>query len=138
MVGRVRRRQRSARRALMSGSCSFTKLPEKSGGALISAEIERTKEGFRLVGDLDFVSVPGLYRRTEELLAHPRVRLDLDAVDHANSAGVALLLEWRREAQRLDVDLEFIHIPDAVMRVARLSGVEALLLGAGVRKSSGQ
>lgn len=104
----------------------------------MSAEIERTEEGFRLIGDLDFVSVPGLYQRSGELLAHSRVRLDLEAVDHANSAGVALLLEWRREAHRLDVELELIHIPDAVMRVARLSGAEALLLGDGGRTSPGE
>jgi phospholipid transport system transporter-binding protein len=95
----------------------------------MGAEIERTPEGFRLIGDLDFVSVPGLYRRIEELLDRPCVRLDLDGVRQANSAGVGLLLEWRREAQRRGVILELVHVPDAVLRVARMCGAEALLIG---------
>jgi phospholipid transport system transporter-binding protein len=57
--------------------------------------------------------------------------MDLEAVENANSAGVALLLEWRRDARGLGIELEFLHVPEAVIRVARLSGVEHLLMGKG-------
>ena len=102
-----------------------------SSGGKVSAHIECTDDGLRLIGDLDFVSVPELYRRSGEVLAQTRIRMDLEAVENANSAGVALLLEWRRDARGLGIELEFLHVPEAVIRVARLSGVEHLLMGKG-------
>lgn len=83
----------------------------------------------RLSGSLDFDSVPALYRRTDELLAGDGVTLDLSGVESAGSVAVALLLEWRREACRRGVELRLVGIPDAVRRMARLAGVEALLEG---------
>lgn len=93
----------------------------------MSGALQPTDDGFRIVGALDFESVPVLYRSTRELLSRSPVRLELDGIERANSAGVALLLEWRREARRRGVELTLGHVPEAVLRVARLSGVEDLL-----------
>ena len=93
----------------------------------MSASLEQTTEGFRVTGSLDFDSVPRLYARNAELLSAGRLTLDLSGVERANSAGVALLLEWRREARRRGVELTLRGVPETVMRVARLSGVEELL-----------
>lgn len=95
----------------------------------MSAALEAAGDGFRIVGALDFDSVPTLYRATDELLARSPVRLELGAVERADSAGVALLLEWRRQAHRRNVDLTLGHVPESLLRVARLSGVEDLLTG---------
>ena len=95
----------------------------------MSAALEAAGDGFRIVGALDFDSVPTLYRATDELLARSPVRLELGAVERAGSAGVALLLEWRRQAHRRDVELTLDQVPESLLRVARLSGVEDLLTG---------
>lgn len=98
----------------------------------MSAELRSADDGtWRLSGVLDFDSVATLYRRTGEVLGGDEaVALDLAGVEAANSAGVALLLEWRRQAHRRGVRLALSGLPEPVLRVARLSGVEALLTGA--------
>lgn len=95
----------------------------------MSATLSENGDGtWRIEGVLDFASTAALYARTRELLAGDgTVTLDLSGVERANSAGVALLLEWRREAQRRGVTLELAGLPEAVLRVARLSGVEDVL-----------
>lgn len=82
----------------------------------------------RIAGALDFDAAAALYGRTGEVLAGGRaVTLDLSGVEAASSAGVALLLEWRRQAHRAGVRLTVSGMPESVRRVARLSGVEVLI-----------
>lgn len=96
----------------------------------MSAELEAGRDGaWRLTGALDFESVPALFQRTDALLANGPVELDLSGVEQANSAGVALLLEWRRQAHRRGIELRLSGLPEPVRRVARLSDVEPLLSG---------
>lgn len=83
---------------------------------------------WQLTGTLDFDSVPALFARTDELLANTAIVLDLSGVEGANSAGVALLLEWRRQAHRRGVDFRLRGVPESVRRVAHLSDVDALLV----------
>ncbi|MEX0606977.1 MAG: STAS domain-containing protein [Halofilum sp. (in: g-proteobacteria)] len=94
------------------------------------AWLEAGSDGvWRLAGTLDFDSVPPLFAQTDELLAAGPVGLDLAGVEQANSAGVALLLEWRRVAQRRGVDLTLRGLPESVRRLAGLADVERLLTG---------
>ena len=95
----------------------------------MSATLTDNGDGaWRIEGVLDFVSVTDLFRRTREIMGGgDAVTLDLSGVERANSAGVALLLEWRREARRRGIEIELAGLPEAVLRVARLSGVEEVL-----------
>lgn len=96
----------------------------------MSATLEQGPDGvWRIVGSLDFESVPALYRHTDTLLAAGPVEIDLAGVERANSAGVALLLEWRRQAHRRGVELHLRELPAAVLQLARLSDVENLVSG---------
>ncbi len=54
---------------------------------------------------------------------------DLGAVTETDSAGLALLVHWRREAERAGGEVRFEGAPAPLRSVARLSGVEALLFG---------
>lgn len=101
----------------------------------MSAILSTDEDGsWRIEGVLDFASVATLFGRTGEILGGgDTVRIDLSGVERANSAGVGLLLEWRREAQRRGIALELDGLPEAVLQVARLSGVEDVLArGTGV------
>lgn len=98
----------------------------------MSATLEQGADGvWRIAGALDFETVPGLFADTDRLLATGPVELDLTAVERTNSAGVALLLEWRRQAHQRGVELYLRGLPDAVLQLARLSDVEGLVSGAG-------
>lgn len=91
--------------------------------------LETTAAGrFRLAGELSFETVPALLRRGRELFeADGDASLDLAEVTRADSAGVALLIEWRREAQRRDRHIAFENIPPQMQAIARLSAVDQLL-----------
>lgn len=52
---------------------------------------------------------------------------DLSAVKEVDSAAVATLLAWRRQAQRLGVALKLVGVPPAVCSLATLYGVDSLL-----------
>jgi phospholipid transport system transporter-binding protein len=96
-----------------------------------SAMLERVdgQEGlFRLRGALDFSSVPALLDSGRLLFpASGSVRLDLGGLESANSAGLALLLEWRREFQRSGRGLQLLNVPAALANIARVSELESIL-----------
>jgi len=96
----------------------------------VNARLSVASDGVRrLEGVLDFAAAAALYRRTGELLGGDEVTLDLSGLESASSAGVALLLEWQRQAHRRSVRLTLAGVPASVRRVAHLSGVEDLLSG---------
>ena len=93
------------------------------------ARLEAVAPGrFRLSGELDFDSVPALAPRAGELFAADgEVQVSLDAVDRADSAGLALLVDWLREARRRQRQIRFTAVPAQMLALARVSGVDELL-----------
>jgi phospholipid transport system transporter-binding protein len=83
---------------------------------------------FGLRGELDFTSVCVLLPQGLEAFATARsLVLDLQKVTRANSAGVALLLEWVERARERGVELRFANVPEALEAMVRMSHVEDLL-----------
>lgn len=81
----------------------------------------------RLSGVLGMDTVPVLLAEQAGLFNHAnRITLDLQQVERADSAGVALLLHWLREARRQNCVLSFVNLPVQMQAIARVSGVEDL------------
>lgn len=80
-------------------------------------------------GELSFATVPALLEQGAALLAGrgDRIRLDLGGVTRADSAGLALLIEWLRLARRRRAEVEFSNIPPQMLAIARVSGIEDVL-----------
>ncbi len=53
--------------------------------------------------------------------------IDLAQVREVDSAAVALLIAWQREAQAAGITLDFAGVPEGVASLAKLYGVSALL-----------
>jgi phospholipid transport system transporter-binding protein len=53
--------------------------------------------------------------------------VDLGEVTEMDSALLALLLAWLRDAQSRDRPLEFANLPESLRTIARLYGVDGLL-----------
>jgi phospholipid transport system transporter-binding protein len=53
--------------------------------------------------------------------------IDLEHVEAVDSAGVALLLAWKRRAAAEGKPLAFAHLPASLASLAQLYGVEELL-----------
>ncbi len=83
---------------------------------------------FSLTGPLDYASVVGLLAQGErEFQGRECVELDLSGVTRANSAGLALLLEWTDELRARGGRLRLGNLPQALTDIARISNVQALL-----------
>jgi phospholipid transport system transporter-binding protein len=91
----------------------------------------RSQEGvsrYALEGVLDFQSVPSLLSDGNRMLAgEGPLDLDLVAVREANSAGLALLLEWIDLAGRRRRPLRLYNLPESVVNLADLANVGPLL-----------
>ncbi len=55
-----------------------------------------------------------------------RFRIDLSGVEGADSAGVALCLSWIESARCNDVEIEFVCVPENMMRLLRVNQVDEL------------
>lgn len=53
--------------------------------------------------------------------------VDLGEVTELDSAALALLLTWLREAKAKKRELVFANLPDSLQTIARLYGVDSLL-----------
>lgn len=82
-----------------------------------------------VAGALEFDNVAELKRDGERLLTqHPEINsVDLTKVTKAGSAGISLLLCWLRYAKASGRKLRFVNLPEDMLGVARVTGVEALL-----------
>ena len=80
---------------------------------------------------LTFATTPRLYLQTGEMFNTPLPRLtfDLAGVTRVDSAGLALLLEWLREARRRGKEIRFQNIPGQLAAIAKVSGLNDILPG---------
>jgi len=53
--------------------------------------------------------------------------VDLSAVTHADSSGLAVLLDWLRSARQAGGTLKFVALPESLQILARLYGIDTLL-----------
>ncbi|HFC53661.1 MAG TPA: anti-sigma factor antagonist [Gammaproteobacteria bacterium] len=94
------------------------------------ASVEKLPGGiWRLSGELTFATVPRLVESTgPELDARQGVlKIDLEGVSRADSAGLVLLIGWLRRARRQGVRILFCKVPEQLLKIARVSGLESVL-----------
>jgi phospholipid transport system transporter-binding protein len=83
---------------------------------------------FKLSGHLGFESAAHALAESHKLFAeHKKIQLDLSGVESADSAGLALLVEWTGWAKREKRKLSLIHVPDQAIALARISEVDKIL-----------
>lgn len=84
---------------------------------------------FAVSGALTFYTVPGLYEQdTRALLqASGPIAIDLGDVSRADSAGLALLVEWLRRAHENGLPVRYVNVPEQVRSLARVNGLSGAL-----------
>lgn len=93
------------------------------------ATANRDGDTLHIQGELDFDSVTRLWEITESLFvaANPPLQVDLSGVSRANSAGVALLVAWLRQARNQWQELVFINVPMQMQAIIQVADLETLL-----------
>ncbi len=86
-------------------------------------------EDGRLVvrGRLTIATVPALFETGLQHLTSEDLLVDLSQVEAVDSAAVSMLLGWTRAAQRSQRTLRVTGLPDDLLSLARLYGVDELL-----------
>ena len=80
-------------------------------------------------GALTFDTVPGLYKSSDSWFAgDDEIVIDLTQVARADSAGLALMVEWLRRAQVAGRRLHFANIPAQMQTLIRVNGLQGALL----------
>jgi phospholipid transport system transporter-binding protein len=98
------------------------------------ARLQAQGSELRVSGELVLASVaqvlePG--RRAIAAVTGAHAVLDLSAVTRADSAALALVVDWMRAARARDVALALRAVPPQLAAIAQLSGLQALIPGAG-------
>lgn len=88
-------------------------------------------ESLQLEGDLTFERLPEILAQTAAFTERPDLpdclSIDLSKVCEVDSSAVALLLRWRREAERLHRRIQFINLPAPLASLAELYGVTEIV-----------
>lgn len=105
--------------------------PARGAGAPASLEIAVTSPG-RLAarGVLTFANARGARNDGLQALrassAHD-LEMDCAGITHSDSAGLAVLLDWLAAVKREGRPLRFTNLPQGLLALARISGVEEML-----------
>ncbi len=83
---------------------------------------------FLVEGELDFDTAGAALARSRQLFRdYSVIELDLSGVRRADSAGLALLLEWVNWARNSAREIQFDHIPAQLLAIAQISEVDDML-----------
>jgi phospholipid transport system transporter-binding protein len=100
-------------------------------GGPASFQVVTTAPGrFALRGVLTFAN--GRRARSEGLHAlrsasASDLEMDCAGITHSDSAGLAVMLDWMASMKREGRPLRFVNLPQGLLAVARISGVEEML-----------
>ena len=102
-------------------------MPESS--PVTDFEIQDLGDGrFTLSGEMSFNTADRILRSSEALFGdHASVELDMSSVSKADSAGLALLLEWKSRALARQSSIRFVAVPESLLAIARTTEVRDLI-----------
>lgn len=91
-------------------------------------QIERSIDGFSVKGVLTFDTVLSAYEISKPFfLQKQTLHVNLIAVTHSDSAGLSLLARWMRLAKTHNIGLVFSGLPDSMLDLSRVSGLDEIL-----------
>jgi phospholipid transport system transporter-binding protein len=92
-------------------------------------ELKETGDGsFELIGDMSFDTADEILHFSEGVFGrYANVQVDLSRVGKADSAGLALLLEWKAQASRRSGNIVYLNVPDSLLAIAKTAEVSDLI-----------
>ncbi len=97
----------------------------------MTAQLEKVSIGhYILIGQLNFKTVPELWKENKNSLFNDdtdTIEIDLSQSERSDSSGLALLVEWYREAEQEGKKITFLNLPAQMYEIARISGLNEIL-----------
>jgi phospholipid transport system transporter-binding protein len=95
------------------------------------AEAKLIRDGafrFHVEGEMTFATVRQLLRQSENYFGKSQdLEIDLTGVTSADSAGLALLLEWKARAVQAGTEVAVEGLPESMQSIAHLCRIGTLL-----------
>lgn len=84
---------------------------------------------YLLEGELSFASAAVALKKTAAVFpSQGRLIFDLAGITKADSAGMALLLEWLHLAHAAGNELHYVNFPRQLLAMAHVAGVDKILM----------
>lgn len=92
-------------------------------------ELKQAGEGaFELIGEMSFDTAAEILESSERSFAqYADAQVSLSQVSKADSAGLALLLEWKAQAKQRNAIIRFVAVPDSLLAIAKTTEVSDLI-----------
>lgn len=85
---------------------------------------------FEISGDMSFDTAEQILRTSQQAFRkYENVRVDMSAVEKADSAGLALLLEWMSWARQGIAKIDFVAIPESLLAIAHAAELKDIVRG---------
>ena len=92
------------------------------------AEIKLENDRLMVSGDLNFLSIINIWSASLPLMeSSPKLVFDFAGVTNVNSAGLALLVEWIKLANKMNKKISFMSIPPQLISIGGVCGVAPML-----------
>ena len=89
--------------------------------------IRREARRMTLSGPVTLANVARVLEEGRQHLDEGVRQVDLSEITEMDSALLALLLAWLRDARARQSEISFVNLPDSLQTIARLYGVDSLL-----------
>lgn len=94
----------------------------------MSISLDNAAQCVRVSGDLTIDALPEYIEQSGPMFNElSELRIDLSAVTRSDSAGLALLIRWMREARASDKRIVFEQMPAQMLAMAEASGLDDIL-----------
>lgn len=92
-------------------------------------ELVRSGDGsYQLSGEMSFDTADRILKASEQAFqGHEDISVDMSRVTRADSAGLALLLEWKAQANIRAGQIRFSGVPDSIRAIAETTEVTHLI-----------
>ncbi|HEC75375.1 MAG TPA: STAS domain-containing protein [Methylophaga aminisulfidivorans] len=95
---------------------------------LFAIKLDKSKQHYVISGEMTLESATVALAETKALFDdETHIEIDLKNVTRSDSAGLALLIEWARQAKQKHKTIRFLHIPEQMLAIAKASALEEVL-----------
>jgi phospholipid transport system transporter-binding protein len=95
---------------------------------LFAIQFDKDSQTYQVSGELTLETARSVKEDSDKRFADATaMNIDLSKVSRADSAGLALLVAWMRQANASDKAISFRHVPAQMLAIAHASGLDAIL-----------
>ncbi len=125
------------RRFALSDECkskSISRSDQNKNSTSPSIRWNENETCLLISGAFNFADVVKLRQLGSKLVIqsiHPVITIDLQGVEHSDNSGLVLLVAWMRDARRQGKSLIFSHVPEFLVKMAQVFGLQTILFSRG-------